>query len=103
MSVTVNNNSSIQNYVHPDDHPQPTHEMVFYFCLFMLTCRFPEYVLQHLEVMSVNPSQRLHQSCCLLYLSYMITLYGLNYQDLKKKGECFGPNNTHGHTIVSAL
>ena len=29
MSVTVNNNSPIQNYVHPDDHPQPTHEMVF--------------------------------------------------------------------------
>ena len=28
MSVTINN-SPIQNYVHPDDHPQPTHEMVF--------------------------------------------------------------------------
>ena len=74
-----------------------------YFCLFMLTCRFPEYILRHLEVMSINPSQRLHQSCCLLYLSYMITLYGLNYQDLKKKGECFGPNNTHSHTIVIFL
>ena len=70
---------------------------------FYLTCRFPEYILRHLEVMSVNPSQRLHQSCCLLYLSYMITLYGLNYQDLKKKGECFGPNNTHSHTIVIFL
>ena len=23
-SVTVNNNSSIQDYVHPDDHTQPT-------------------------------------------------------------------------------
>ena len=31
MSVTVNNNSPIQNYVHPDDHPQPTLEMVFTF------------------------------------------------------------------------
>ena len=30
MSVT-NKNSPIQNYVHPDDHPQPTHEMVFTF------------------------------------------------------------------------
>ena len=30
MSVTINN-SPIQNYVHPDDHPQPTHEMVFIF------------------------------------------------------------------------
>ena len=27
MSVTVNNNSSIQNYVHPDDQTQPTFEM----------------------------------------------------------------------------
>ena len=104
MSVTVNNNSPIPNYVHPEDHPQPSYENYdIYFCLFMLTCRFPEYILQHLEVMSINPSQRLHQSCCLLYLSYMITLYGLNYQDLKKKGECFGLNNTHSHTVVSSL
>ena len=26
-SVTVNNNSAIQTYVHPDDHTQPTYEM----------------------------------------------------------------------------
>ena len=26
-SVTVNNNSPIQDYVHPDDHAQPTYEM----------------------------------------------------------------------------
>ena len=26
-SVTVNNNSPIQDYVHPDDHTQPTDEM----------------------------------------------------------------------------
>ena len=26
-SVTVNNNSPIQNYIHPDDHAQPTYEM----------------------------------------------------------------------------
>ena len=24
--VTVNNNNPIQNYVHPDDHTQPTYE-----------------------------------------------------------------------------
>ena len=30
MSVTINN-SPIQNYVHPDDHPQPIHEMIFTF------------------------------------------------------------------------
>ena len=27
-SVTVNNNSPVQDYVHLDDHTQPTHEMV---------------------------------------------------------------------------
>ena len=26
-SVTVNNNSPIQDYIHPDDHTQPTYEM----------------------------------------------------------------------------
>ena len=26
MSVTVKNNSPIQDYVHPDDHTQPTDE-----------------------------------------------------------------------------
>ena len=26
-SVTVNNNSPIQGYIHPDDQTQPTHEM----------------------------------------------------------------------------
>ncbi|XP_015763541.1 PREDICTED: DNA-directed RNA polymerase I subunit RPA49-like [Acropora digitifera] len=46
---------------------------------------FPEYILQHLEVMPVNPTRRLHQSCCLLYLSYMMKLYRLTYKDLKRK------------------
>ena len=27
MSVTVNNNSPIHDYVHPDDHTQPTFEV----------------------------------------------------------------------------
>ena len=27
MSVTVNNNSPIQDHVHPNDHTQPTYEM----------------------------------------------------------------------------
>ena len=26
-SVTINNNSPIQDYAHPDDHTQPTYEM----------------------------------------------------------------------------
>ena len=27
LTVTVNNNSPIQDYVHADDHTQPTYEM----------------------------------------------------------------------------
>ena len=27
MSVTINNNSPIHDYVHSDDHAQPTYEM----------------------------------------------------------------------------
>ena len=30
MSVTVNNNSPIQDYVHPDDQTQPTFEIFFW-------------------------------------------------------------------------
>ena len=30
-SVTVNNNSPIQDYVHPDDHTQPTYKMTPWF------------------------------------------------------------------------
>ena len=29
-SVTVNNNSPIQDYVHPDDQTQPTFELLYY-------------------------------------------------------------------------
>ena len=29
-SVTVNNNSPIQDYVHPDDQNQPTFEILYY-------------------------------------------------------------------------
>ena len=28
MSVTVHNNSPIQDYIHPDDQTQPTFEMI---------------------------------------------------------------------------
>ena len=36
-SVTVNNNSPIQDYVHPDDHTQPTYEMIPGFKPFITT------------------------------------------------------------------
>ena len=37
-SVTVNNNSPVQDYVHPDDHAQPTYEMTSGFKLFTIFC-----------------------------------------------------------------
>ena len=37
-SVTVNNNSSIQHHVHPDDQTQPTHEMTPGFKPFTIFC-----------------------------------------------------------------
>ena len=37
-SVTVNNNNPIQDYVHPDDHTQPTHEMTPGFKPFTIFC-----------------------------------------------------------------
>ena len=42
--VTVNNNSPIQDYVHPDDHTQPTYEMTPGFKPFTLTFLSVEYV-----------------------------------------------------------
>ena len=35
-SVTVNNNSPIQDYVHPDDQTQPTFEICFVLVLFSM-------------------------------------------------------------------
>ena len=42
--VTVNNNSPIQDYVHPDDHTQPTYEMTPGFKPFTLTFLSVEFV-----------------------------------------------------------
>ena len=40
-SVTVNNNSPIQDYVHPDDQTQPTFEMhLTYIACFRITIIF---------------------------------------------------------------
>ena len=41
-SVTVNNNSPIQDYVHAHDHTQPTFEMTPGFKLFTLLEPLPE-------------------------------------------------------------
>ena len=42
--VTVNNNSPIQDYVHPDDHTQPTYDMSPGFKPFTLTFLSVEFV-----------------------------------------------------------
>ena len=39
-SVSVNNNSPVQDYFHPDDHTQPTHEMTPGFKLFTISVMF---------------------------------------------------------------
>ena len=43
-SFTVNNNSPIQDYVHPDDQTQPTYEMTPGFKPFTLTFLSVEFV-----------------------------------------------------------
>ena len=42
-SVTVNNNSPIQDYVHPDDQTQPTFEMTPGFKPFTVVLEFDKY------------------------------------------------------------
>ena len=54
-SVTVNNNSLIQDYVHPDDHTQPTYEMTPGFKLFTIFCTVSlEAVAHELDDISNN-------------------------------------------------
>lgn len=65
--------------------------------------RFPEHILQHLEFMSVDKTLRLHQSCCLLYLSYMMTFYGLNNKALRKKDPLPGIPNIIQEKLFSVF
>ena len=48
-SVTVNNNSPIQDYVDPDDHIQPTYEMTPGFKPFTVLELFIKYVITAIE------------------------------------------------------
>ena len=48
-SVTINNNSPIQDYVHPDDQTQPTFEMTPGFKLFTERIFLPKALLQETE------------------------------------------------------
>ena len=45
-SVTVNNNSPIQDYVHLGDHTQPTYEMTPEFKPFTMKILFPSEAVQ---------------------------------------------------------
>ena len=57
-SVTVNNKSPIQDYVHPDDHTQPTYGMTPGFKPFTLLCKlFTLHSLRHL--FSTSPALQL--------------------------------------------
>ena len=48
-SVTVNNNSPIQDYVDPDDHIQPTYEITPGFKPFTVLELFIKYVITAIE------------------------------------------------------
>ena len=47
-SVTVNNNSPIQDYVHPDDQTQPTFEMTPGFKPFTMSFMLMIYEINHI-------------------------------------------------------
>ena len=54
-SVTVNNNSPIQDYVHPDNQTQPTFEMTPGFKPFTVTTSLV-YMLKHIKGRITSPS-----------------------------------------------
>ena len=49
-SVTVNNNSPIQDYVHPDDQTQPTYEMTLEFKRFTMIILYSIIMLYSLQL-----------------------------------------------------
>ena len=49
-SVTVNNNSPIQDYVHPDDQTQPTYEMTLEFKPFTMIILYSIIILYSLQL-----------------------------------------------------
>ena len=51
-------------------------------------CRYPQIVLRYLKYLPLKESVRLHKSCLLMYLHYMIHLYRLsNHQISKMRSE----------------
>ena len=74
MSVTVNN-SPIQDYVHPDDHAQPTYEMTPVFKPF--TIIVSSFALQNMPALEANQYCifLLHISACILYFQNCTFMY----------------------------
>ena len=62
-SVTVNSNSPIQDYAHPDDHTQPTYEMCIEFTMMMMMMMLMTCVVAAVAALTGNESlsKQLHK------------------------------------------
>ena len=61
-SVTVNNNSPIQDYVHPDDQTRPTFEMTPGFKPFKLSNNFSKWYMVSMIPMNTSRYKRVHSA-----------------------------------------
>ena len=64
MSVTVNNNSPVQDYVHLGDYTQPTYEMTPGFKPFTMKILLPSKAVCHLTVSISNIMFSFHLDKC---------------------------------------
>ena len=55
-SVTVKNNSPIQDYVHPDDHFQTTHNNVFFLNIILVMKNFAPFITFFTVHVEMQPS-----------------------------------------------
>ena len=87
-SVTVNNNNPIQDYVHPDDHTQPTCDMTPWFkpftdmsLLVRLTVTTGSVTTLHFRSLSEKgplATQLYHVKNNIVILSYLLTFFKSN-------------------------
>ena len=49
--------------------------------------RYCQYVMEHLEVLPVDENNRIRKVSLLLYFSYLLQCYQLNYKSLRVKGK----------------
>ena len=82
-SVTVNNNSPIQDYIHPDDHPQPPYKMTFRFKPFpalKFSVSWNMHTLQLLWNLSLTDKHFLEKKkMCTISLSSRYKLKNINH------------------------